>query len=146
MGKRGDLGSAHGDGDDRDGSDELAQSVEHQLALPCDELLEEALDADLLLIVVDLADPDWQGQLKTVHQQLDSLGSQSLRRVVANQIDRCELSAVEAIRDQEPDCLFLSAMRGDGLQGLRQWLRWQFFSNTSESRRTEGDEAQEWMS
>ena len=45
MGKRGDLGSAHGDGDDRDGSDELAQSVEHQLALPCDELLEEALDA-----------------------------------------------------------------------------------------------------
>ena len=108
--------------------------------------LEEALDADLLLLVVDLADPDWQGQLKTVHQQLDSLGSQSLRRVVANQIDRCELSAVEAIREQEPDCLFLSAMRGDGLQGLRQWLRWQFFSNTSESRRTEGDEALEWMS
>ncbi len=95
--------------------------------------LEEALDADLLLIVVDLADPDWVGQLSTVHRLLDSLGSSALRRVVANQIDRCELEAIDSIRDQEPDALFLSAVRGDGLQGLQDWLRRQFFDSDAES-------------
>ena len=95
--------------------------------------LEEALDADLLLIVVDLADPDWISQLSTVHRLLDSLGSSALRRVVANQIDRCELEAIDSIRDQEPDALFLSAVRGDGLQGLQDWLRRQFFDSDAES-------------
>jgi GTP-binding protein HflX len=95
--------------------------------------LEEALDADLLLIVVDLADPDWIGQLSTVHRLLDSLGSSALRRVVANQIDRCDLEAIHSIRDQEPDALFLSAVRGDGLQGLQDWLRRQFFDSDAES-------------
>jgi GTP-binding protein HflX len=42
--------------------------------------------------------------------------------VVANQIDRCDLEAIHSIRDQEPDALFLSAVRGDGLQGLQDWL------------------------
>ena len=95
--------------------------------------LEEALDADLLLIVVDLADPDWVGQLSTVHRLLDSLGSSALRRVVANQVDRCNLEEIHSIRDQEPDALFLSAVRGDGLQGLQDWLRRQFFDSDAES-------------
>ena len=98
--------------------------------------LEEALDADLLLIVVDLADPDWIGQLSTVHRLLDSLGSTALRRVVANQIDRCDLEAIYSIREQEPDALFLSAVRGDGLQGLQDWLREQFFDSDAESTTT----------
>ena len=95
--------------------------------------LEEALDADVLLLVVDLADTDWQGQLGTVHRLLDSLGSRALRRVVANQIDRCPLDAIEAIRREEPQTLFLSAKRGDGLKGLQDWLRDQFFDPRAES-------------
>ena len=95
--------------------------------------LEEALDADVLLVVVDLADPDWSGQLSTVHRLLDSLGSTALRRVVANQIDRCPLDAVEAIRRQDAQTLFLSAKRGDGLRGLQDWLREQFFDPGAES-------------
>ena len=79
------------------------------------------------LLVVDLGDPDWAAHLETVHALLDSLDSTALRRVVANQIDRCPLEAVEAIRDQEPDTLFLSAVRGDGLRGLRDWLEEQIW-------------------
>ena len=95
--------------------------------------LEETLDADILLLVVDLADPDWSHQLSTVHRLLDSLGSQSFRQVVANQIDRCSLDAIDSIRGQEPSCLFLSALRGDGLLGLQQWLHEQFFDPGAES-------------
>ena len=107
--------------------------------------LEEALDADVLLVVVDLADPDWCGQLSTVHRLLDSLGSTALRRVVANQIDRCPLESVDMIRRQDAQTLFLSAKRGDGLRGLQDWLREQFFDPGAESDPDAGP-APEWPS
>ena len=91
--------------------------------------LEEMLAADILLLVVDLGDPDWSAHLTTVHKLLDSLDSTAVRRVVANQIDRCPLDAVEDIRAIEPDALFLSAVRGDGLRGLRNWLEGQIWQN-----------------
>jgi len=95
---------------------------------------------------VDLADTDWPGQLATVHRLLDSLGSEALRRVVANQIDRCPLEAIETIRREEPQTLFLSAKRGDGLKGLQDWLRDQFFDPRAESTpETEGP-PHEWPS
>ena len=108
--------------------------------------LEEALDADVLLLVLDLADPDWQGHLDTVHRLLDDLGSTALRRVIANQIDRCEATAIEAIHQREPDALFLSAVRGDGLQGLQQWMREQFFDPRAESPQLTTGDSPPWQS
>ena len=95
--------------------------------------LEETLDADILLLVVNLADPDWSSQLSTVHRLLDQLGSSVFRLIVGNQIDRCPLPEIEAIRQKEPGSLFLSATQGDGLHGLRDWLRVQLFDAGAES-------------
>ncbi len=84
--------------------------------------LEETLEADLLLLVVDLSNPDWEKHLQTVNNLLDSLGVNSLRKVVANQIDRCENSSLEAIRLIEPEALYISATSGAGIQGLKRSL------------------------
>ncbi len=84
--------------------------------------LEETLEADQLLVVVDLADPAWEDQLATVHAILDGLGSHSPRRLVANQIDRCPAAALEQARIRDPEALFVSATAGLGLQNLRNWL------------------------
>ena len=108
--------------------------------------LEEALDADVLLLVVDLSDPDWQGHLDTVHRLLDELDSTALRRVIANQIDRCEATEIEMIHQREPDALFLSALRGDGLHGLKQWLREQFFDPGAESPQLTTGDSPPWPS
>jgi GTP-binding protein HflX len=84
--------------------------------------LEETLEADQLLLVVDLADPAWGDQLSTVHAILDGLGSRSPRRLVANQIDRCPASALDQARSRDPEALFVSATAGLGLQSLRSWI------------------------
>ena len=89
--------------------------------------LEEALDADLLLLVVDLADPDWNAQLKAVQRLLDELDCTKPRLVVANQIDRCQLDAINAIADQHDDVIFLSATDGTGIKGLKQRLEQEFW-------------------
>ncbi|MBT66035.1 MAG: GTPase HflX [Synechococcus sp. NP17] len=91
--------------------------------------LEETRDADLLILVVDLADPDWQAQLEAVHHLLDGLRCEQLRKVVANQIDRCSAGAIEAIHAIEPDVIYLSATEGTGLKGLRKWLEKQFWDS-----------------
>ncbi|QEY32957.1 GTPase HflX [Synechococcus sp. RSCCF101] len=84
--------------------------------------LEEALAADLLLLVVNLADPAWSDQLRAVHEVLDQLGSTVPRRVVANQIDRCPAPALDEAAALTPPPLFVSATCGDGLKRLRRHL------------------------
>ena len=108
--------------------------------------LEETLDADILLLVVNLADPDWSSQLSTVHRLLDQLGSSAFRLIVGNQIDRCPLEEIEAIRQKEPGSLFLSATQGDGLHGLRDWLRVQLFDAGAESGAPTCGHQPEWPS
>jgi len=84
--------------------------------------IEEALDADGLLLVVDLADPAWPEQLRTVHGILDSLGSAVPRQVVGNQIDRCPAGELERARALDPQMLFISATADLGLRNLRERL------------------------
>ena len=59
--------------------------------------------------------------------------------------DRGPLEAVEQIRRLEPQTLFLSAKRGDGLRGLQDWLRGQFFDPGAESNPDAG-QMPEWSS
>ncbi len=84
--------------------------------------LEETLEADQLLIVVDLADPAWPHQIQTVEAILDGLGSTAPRRLVGNQIDRCDAAAIELARRHDPQALFVSATAGLGLERLRDWM------------------------
>ena len=84
--------------------------------------LEETLEADRLLLVVDLADPGWREQLRTVHAILDGLDSGAPRHLIANQIDRCSAEALEQARALDPEALFVSATAGLGLERLRHWL------------------------
>ena len=84
--------------------------------------IEEALEADALLLVVDLSDPGWPEQLRTVRQILADLGSSAPEQVIGNQIDHCPAEALERAQALEPSILFVSATAELGLQHLRQWL------------------------
>ncbi len=93
--------------------------------------LEETLEADILLLIVDLSNPDWKTQLTTVNQLLDSMGAKSHRQVVANQIDRCEHSSIDEINLLNPSTIFVSATSGAGLVGLKKWLGDQIKDSTA---------------
>ena len=84
--------------------------------------LEETLEADALLLVVDLSDPGWVEQLRTVNRILDDLESTAPRRLVGNQIDHCPANAVEQARALDEQALFVSATGGLGLEHLRTTL------------------------
>ncbi len=105
----------------------------HELPAPLMEAfqstLEETLEADLLLLVVDISSPDWQFQLDTVNDLLDSLGVNATRQVVANKIDCCDSSSLEAISCLDNSVIYVSATTGSGLQGLKLWLCQKFWGD-----------------
>ena len=85
--------------------------------------VEEALEADGLLIVVDLGDPAWPEQLQAVQAIMNRLGADRPRLVIGNQIDRCPSTELERAQALVPDMLFVSATSSLGLQHLCQRLQ-----------------------
>lgn len=80
--------------------------------------LEEVMRADLLLEVVDAADPDFVGQQAAVQSVLDELGAGAKPRItVFNKIDL--LSADAEAAPATDHAAFVSAVTGTGLDTLR---------------------------
>lgn len=92
--------------------------------------LQEAVDADLLLHVVDAASPNFSEQIAEVQRVLREIGAADIPQVlVFNKLDSLEMERhphqLEDVFDlagvQTPR-VFLSAKTGEGLQALRQQL------------------------
>ncbi len=92
--------------------------------------LQEAADADLLLHVVDAANPDHPEQIAAVQRVLGEIGAADVPQLlVFNKIDamdpanrpRRALDAME-LDGQSVPRVFVSALSGDGLPELRAWL------------------------
>ncbi|MCF8602823.1 GTPase HflX [Gordonia sp. HY442] len=85
--------------------------------------LEEAVDADLLLHVVDGADPFPNLQISTVRQVLrEVLEEDDLpappELLVINKVDAMDDTRVTTLRAEFPDAVFVSARTGEGLSEL----------------------------
>ncbi|MCO6185944.1 GTPase HflX [Rhizobium sp. L1K21] len=88
--------------------------------------LEEVLEADLILHVRDMSDPDAAAQAGDVMRILGDLGiegaeAQSRILEVWNKIDRLDAAAREALSEKAataPDIVAISAITGEGVDGL----------------------------
>jgi len=121
----------HGSGDEESGpvlplllTDTVGfiEDLPPQLVEAFRSTLEEALEADGLLLVVDLSDPAWPEQLASVNALLDRLGASRPRLVIGNQIDRCPAGELDRAQALVPGMLFISATADLGLQNLRRQL------------------------
>jgi GTP-binding protein HflX len=92
--------------------------------------LQEAVDADLLLHVVDAANPNYPEQIAEVQRVLGEIGAADIPQVlVFNKLDALDKERWPVLREDTYDLggvqtprLFLSARDGVGLQDLRQLL------------------------
>ena len=86
--------------------------------------LAETVEADLLLHMVDAADPEFPAQLAEVERVLDDLGAGGRPRLlVFNKIDRVTGDEdVMGLAVRYPGSLTASARTGEGLDGLRARL------------------------
>ncbi|HHO81812.1 MAG TPA: GTPase HflX [Halothiobacillus sp.] len=94
----------------------------HDLVTAFRSTLEETLLADLLLQVVDAADPEHVRQLADVDEVLEEIGAKALPRlIVMNKIDRLERSpGLDRDDEGRPWRVWVSAKDGLGIELLQQ--------------------------
>ena len=81
--------------------------------------LSEAINADLILKVVDISDPHAEKELSVVDSILKEIGADKIRSVVVyNKSDLVPEEALRQLEAMHPDAVFISALDGKGLRGL----------------------------
>jgi GTP-binding protein HflX len=97
------------------------KNLPHDLVASFKSTLEEALDAALLLHVIDASDPGFARQLAVTDKVLAEIGAQDVPRLrVFNKIDHVGDAAAQAeraatLRAQFPDCIVMSARQAEGI-------------------------------
>ncbi|MCC7397069.1 MAG: GTPase HflX [Planctomycetes bacterium] len=96
------------------------RKLPHQLVASFHATLEEALHADLLLVLVDGSSPEAVDQLQAVDEVLETLGAHLLPRVtVLNKVDRVtDRSTLAPLWQLDPRAVACSVLTGDGLPEL----------------------------
>jgi GTP-binding protein HflX len=102
------------------------KNLPHGLVASFKSTLEEALDASLLLHVIDASDAGFERQLQTTDEVLGEINAQDVPRIrVFNKIDHVGDAAAQseceaALRAHYPDCIVMSARRPDDVAALHR--------------------------
>ncbi|HSH87217.1 MAG TPA: GTPase HflX [Methylophilus sp.] len=104
------------------------KNLPHGLVASFKSTLDEALDASLLLHVIDASDPGFERQLEVTDKVLEEIEADDVPRIrVFNKIDfvgdaTAQAEHEAALRLKYPDCIVMSARRPDEVAALRQKL------------------------
>ena len=97
------------------------KKLPHDLVASFRSTLDEALEASLLLYVVDAADPSYEAQLEVTQTVLKEIGAEAVPSVlVLNKADRLEASSRAALLLRHPGAMVLSALVPADVAALRQ--------------------------
>ena len=115
------------------------KNLPHGLVASFKSTLEEALDAALLVHVIDASDPGFERQLEVTDEVLGEIGALAVPRIrVFNKIDQVGDSAAQAereaaLRAQYPGCIVMSARRSEDVATLRAAIIASFQRDTVEA-------------
>ncbi len=99
----------------------FVRHLPHQLVEAFRSTLEESAEADLILHVVDGADPEPEAQIAAVRGVLAEIGAAHVPElVVVNKIDSANPVVLQALRAREPGSVSVSAKTGAGLANLQE--------------------------
>ncbi|MFA6471711.1 MAG: GTPase HflX [Candidatus Latescibacterota bacterium] len=98
------------------------RDLPHDLVASFTSTLDEVRNAELLLHVVDINNPDWEGQTKVVNQVLFDLGATDIPVIIVfNKIDLIDNPAfMQSLETRYPGSIPVSTLNGLGLDSLRE--------------------------
>lgn len=97
------------------------KKLPHDLVASFKSTLDEALNASLLLYVVDASDPTFKSQLEITRKVLDEVGVEDTPSfIVLNKSDRLDPEAIVNLQSEFPDALIMSARNPNDVTQLRE--------------------------
>jgi GTP-binding protein HflX len=99
------------------------KKLPHDLVASFRSTLAEALEASLLLFVVDASDTTYESQLEVSRNVLREIGAEVVpSRLLLNKIDRVSEADRAALRAKHPDAILLSAKSPEDVAALRDTI------------------------
>ena len=99
------------------------KQLPHDLVASFRSTLTEALEASLLLFVVDASDPTYEAQLEVSRGVLREIGADTVpSRLVLNKLDRVDAARRAALVERHPDAILLSAHSATDVSALRDTI------------------------
>ncbi|MFW7267693.1 GTPase HflX [Gluconacetobacter sp. Hr-1-5] len=99
------------------------KQLPHDLVASFRSTLSEALEASLLLFVVDASDPTYEAQLEVSRSVLREIGADTVpSRLVLNKMDRVDATRRAALLEKYPDAIMLSAHAPEDVSALRETI------------------------
>jgi GTP-binding protein HflX len=99
------------------------RKLPHDLVASFRSTLAEALEASLLLFVVDASDPAHESQLEVSRNVLREIGAEAVpSRLLLNKIDRVSETDRATLRAKHPGAIFLSAQSSEDVATLRETI------------------------
>jgi GTPase len=99
------------------------KKLPHDLVASFRSTLAEALEASLLLFVVDASDPTYEAQLEVSRGVLREIGAVSVPSLlILNKLDRVSEADRAALAEKHPDAILLSAMSPEDVAMLRETI------------------------
>ncbi|MBR0644944.1 GTPase HflX [Plastoroseomonas hellenica] len=99
------------------------KQLPHDLVASFRSTLTEALEASLLLFVVDASDPTYEAQLEVSRSVLREIGADVVpSRLVLNKLDRVDAAGRAALIEKHPDAILLSAHAPGDVSALRDTI------------------------
>ena len=98
------------------------RDLPHELIASFRSTLADVRDADLLLHVIDVTNPEWKEQREVVEQVLSEINAGAVKTLdVFNKIDSVDDGTlVAALSARFPDAVFVSALSGEGIDTLNK--------------------------
>ncbi|OYZ17514.1 MAG: GTPase HflX [Bdellovibrio sp. 28-41-41] len=99
------------------------KKLPHDLVASFKSTLDEALNASLLLFVVDSSDPSFRSQLEVTQSVLGEVGAnETPRLLILNKRDRLTPDQELSLKTEYPDAVMLSTRNKDDLKSLRDQI------------------------
>jgi GTP-binding protein HflX len=99
------------------------KKLPHDLVASFRSTLAEALEASLLLFVVDASDPTYESQLDVSRDVLREIGADAVpSRLLLNKIDRVSETDRAVLREKHPDAILLSSKSAEDVAALRETI------------------------
>lgn len=97
------------------------KKLPHDLVASFRSTLDEALEASLLLCIMDVSDPTCDEQLAVTQEVLREIGADTVPTLlVLNKADKVDAAILEAAVARHPDGFLMSAKRAEDVVALRQ--------------------------
>ena len=109
-------------------------NLPHHLIDAFKSTLEEAVFADLILLVLDASDPKAQQQYQTVCSVLEDIGAEKNKRILLlNKIDKEEENEnINSLKHAFPEAICISAREQTGFEQLKQTIYEELFGEVAD--------------